>query len=263
MPDARGDRRFVPVGADNSRTHPPGAVTGGVGLVRSGGLRSGTWYPAPMGPGPSRRGPAPDWCLGSGTAPDSPPVARSRSSPSAWPPSAPFPHPLHPARDSRAPRRLAAIVAVAFAVTSIGVLAVPRHVYAWDAGSVQLQLREAARQPDEPVARVGRAQGAQGRLDADLDRPVAKQGHDHPRLLQPQHPAVRLQRLRGARQEGYCYAVAGENIGWNNYPDDLATGAVHQAFMSRPATVPTSSAGSGTSSASAPTRARAARRCGP
>jgi hypothetical protein len=31
--------------------------------------------------------------------------------------------------------------------------------------------------------------------------------------------------------KGYCYNVAGENIGWNNYPDDVATGAVHSAFM--------------------------------
>jgi len=30
---------------------------------------------------------------------------------------------------------------------------------------------------------------------------------------------------------GYCYKGAGENIGWNNYPDDVATAAVHQAFM--------------------------------
>ena len=30
---------------------------------------------------------------------------------------------------------------------------------------------------------------------------------------------------------GYCYKVAGENIGWNNYPDDVATAAVHSAFM--------------------------------
>jgi hypothetical protein len=30
---------------------------------------------------------------------------------------------------------------------------------------------------------------------------------------------------------GYCYNVSGENIGWNNYPDDIATGAIQQAFM--------------------------------
>ena len=35
-------------------------------------------------------------------------------------------------------------------------------------------------------------------------------------------------------KKGYCYAIAGENIGWNNYPDNVATGAVHQAFMKSP-----------------------------
>ena len=32
-------------------------------------------------------------------------------------------------------------------------------------------------------------------------------------------------------KKGYCYAIAGENIGWNNYPDDVATAVVHNAFM--------------------------------
>ena len=31
--------------------------------------------------------------------------------------------------------------------------------------------------------------------------------------------------------KGYCYAIAGENIGWNNYPDDVATKTVHKQFM--------------------------------
>ena len=26
---------------------------------------------------------------------------------------------------------------------------------------------------------------------------------------------------------GYCYKVGGENIGWNNYPDDIATATIH------------------------------------
>ena len=30
---------------------------------------------------------------------------------------------------------------------------------------------------------------------------------------------------------GYCYHVAGENIGWNTYPDDQATAEIHQMFM--------------------------------
>ena len=32
-------------------------------------------------------------------------------------------------------------------------------------------------------------------------------------------------------QKGYCYVSAGENIGWNNYPDDIATAAIQQQFM--------------------------------
>ncbi len=30
---------------------------------------------------------------------------------------------------------------------------------------------------------------------------------------------------------GYCYKVAGENIGWNDYPDDVATAQIQSMFM--------------------------------
>ena len=30
---------------------------------------------------------------------------------------------------------------------------------------------------------------------------------------------------------GYCYNLAGENIGWNTYPDDVATAQIQQMFM--------------------------------
>ncbi len=35
-------------------------------------------------------------------------------------------------------------------------------------------------------------------------------------------------------RRGYCYSVAGENIGWNNYPDSTATQAIQTAFMGSP-----------------------------
>ena len=35
-------------------------------------------------------------------------------------------------------------------------------------------------------------------------------------------------------QQGYCYSLAGENIGWNNYPDDQATQQVQTDFMNSP-----------------------------
>ncbi|HEX2470490.1 MAG TPA: CAP domain-containing protein, partial [Candidatus Limnocylindrales bacterium] len=31
--------------------------------------------------------------------------------------------------------------------------------------------------------------------------------------------------------KGYCYRLAGENIGWNTYPDSEATAAIHRMFM--------------------------------
>jgi hypothetical protein len=31
--------------------------------------------------------------------------------------------------------------------------------------------------------------------------------------------------------KGYCYYLAGENIGWNNYPDDVATATIQRQFM--------------------------------
>src|SRR5580765_2537745 len=31
--------------------------------------------------------------------------------------------------------------------------------------------------------------------------------------------------------KGYCYSLAGEHIGWNNYPDDVATRTIQRQFM--------------------------------
>jgi uncharacterized protein YkwD len=33
------------------------------------------------------------------------------------------------------------------------------------------------------------------------------------------------------QSKGYCFRLAGENIGWNSYPDDIATRAVQSQFM--------------------------------
>ncbi len=33
---------------------------------------------------------------------------------------------------------------------------------------------------------------------------------------------------------GYCYKLAGENIGWNTYPDDQATAEIQRMFMDSP-----------------------------
>lgn len=35
-------------------------------------------------------------------------------------------------------------------------------------------------------------------------------------------------------RRGYCYSIAGENIGWNTAPTDTAANAIHQLFLASP-----------------------------
>ena len=111
-------------------------MTRGVGLVQSGGLRSGTWYPCAHGAGTIAPRTGTGLVLRVRNSTGLPTGGPLEVEPVRMAPVRAVPHTAPPARPAtRGPRRLAAIVAVAFAVTSIGVLAVPRHVYAWDAGS--------------------------------------------------------------------------------------------------------------------------------
>jgi len=134
-------------------------------------------------------------------------------------------------RPSSSPRRrLAAVLAIAFALTSVGLLASPGAVLAWEAGSY------GADSEAELVALTNQSRAAAGlrtlKVDSTL-RAIARSrskdmierdyfSHDIPGggnvfdLMQ---------------QEGFCFKLAGENIGWNTYPDDTATAAIHQMFM--------------------------------
>ena len=170
---------------------------------------------------------------------------------------------LSPARPvTRGSRRVAGLLAVAFAVSSVGLLAAPRPADRVELGLVQLLVRVGSSSPDQPGAGERRAQGAQGRLDAHLGRPLAQQGHDHPRLLQPHHPGLRQGLgqaprhrllLQGRRREHRLEQLPRRHRD-RRHPADCS--------WTRPATARTSWARPGTSSASAPTRARPARRCG-
>ena len=112
-------------------------------------------------------------------------------------------------------------------------LAAPAATFAWDAASFDSGSEAALVAPHQPEPRERRAEGPQGRQHAQVRRPLAEQGHDRPQLLQPRHP--RLGKVWDKLHDvGYCYNVAGENIGWNNYPDDIATSAIHSAFMDSP-----------------------------
>jgi uncharacterized protein YkwD len=127
-------------------------------------------------------------------------------------------------------RRLPLAVALLFAATSVMTLAVPAATLAWDAGTFS------STSESQLVTLTNRARASAGlkalKVDSTL-RSVARWrskdmidrnyfSHDIPGYGKVWDKLNAI---------GYCYNVAGENIGWNNYPDDLATSAIQQAFM--------------------------------
>ena len=137
-------------------------------------------------------------------------------------------HPAaHPVRRER---RLALAVALLFAVTSVATLAAPAATLAWDTNAFS------STSESQLVTLTNRARANAGLKSLKVDstlRSVARWRskdmiqRDYFSHTIPGYGKV-WDKLNAI---GYCYRVAGENIGWNNYPDDLATAAVQQAFM--------------------------------
>src|SRR4051794_32787106 len=131
----------------------------------------------------------------------------------------------------RSRRRLAFLVALAFAVTSIGILAAPRPAAAWSAGQFSSSSEKLL------VSLTNRSRASAGlkalRVDSTLTSIARWRSKDMITRGYFSHniPPSGYNVFHVLDQKHYCYVVAGENIGWNNYPDDLATAAVHKSFM--------------------------------
>jgi uncharacterized protein YkwD len=137
-------------------------------------------------------------------------------------------HPTAP--PARRERRLAFAVAVLFAVTSVVTLAVPAATLAWDVNSFS------SASESDLVALTNRARANAGLRSLKVDstlRSVARwRSKDMIVRNYFSHTIPGYGKVWDKLHAiGYCYVVAGENIGWNNYPDDLATAAIQQAFM--------------------------------
>lgn len=127
-------------------------------------------------------------------------------------------------------RSLALVIAFAFVATSVFSLATPSATLAWDAGAPSSSSEK------DLIAMTNRSRAAAGlkalRVDSTLTSVARWRSKDM--ILRdyfshdiPGYGGV----FKKLDEKGYCYKVAGENLGWNTYPDDLATAAVHQAFM--------------------------------
>lgn len=130
-----------------------------------------------------------------------------------------------------APRRAALVLALAFGITSVGLLAGPTPVLAWDAGAY------GADSEVELLTLHNQARAAAGlpalKMDAELRELARWRSKDMAERDYFSHTILGTNKkvFDYMTAQGYCFKLAGENIGWNNYPDDQATAAIHQSFM--------------------------------
>jgi hypothetical protein len=122
---------------------------------------------------------------------------------------------------------------VAFAAAlGIGLLGFPSPVAAWDTNSfsstsektlhsLQNKARASAGKRslkwDSALARIARKRSKDMIVRGYFSHNIPPDGH----LV-----------FREMKAAGYCFKTAGENIGWNNYPDSVATAAIFDSFMS-------------------------------
>jgi uncharacterized protein YkwD len=130
-----------------------------------------------------------------------------------------------------ASRRAALALVIAFGITSVGLLGSPTPVFAWDAGAFNADSEV------ELLTLHNQARAAAGlpalRMDAELRTLARWRSKDMAERDYFSHTILGTNKkvFDYMSAQGYCFKLAGENIGWNNYPDDQATAAVHESFM--------------------------------
>ena len=134
-------------------------------------------------------------------------------------------------RPARLPRRLSVLVSIAFAATAIGTLALPAVTFAWDANAFSSSDEQAL------FALTNQARASAGlptlRWDSSLASVARWRSQDMITrdYFSHQIPPSGSSVFDELSARGYCFKLAGENIGWNNYPDDSATAQIQQMFM--------------------------------
>lgn len=129
------------------------------------------------------------------------------------------------------PRRLAVMTAVAFAITAVGLLVAPRSAFAWDVNA----FSSASEAKLVSLTNQSRAAAGLRALKVDSTLTAIARSRSKDMIVRDYFSHT----IKGTsdnvfdilNRKGYCYRIAGENIGWNNYPDDVATTTVHRAFM--------------------------------
>ena len=136
--------------------------------------------------------------------------------------------PTHPT--TARSRRSALAIGLLFLLTSVFTLAVPVATLAWSSGTFS------STSESDLVAMTNRARASAGlkalKVDSTLHSVARWRSKDMIDRNYFSHSIPGYGKVWDKLNAiGYCYNVAGENIGWNNYPDDLATVAIQQEFM--------------------------------
>ncbi len=137
-------------------------------------------------------------------------------------------------RRSAAPVRLALMLAVALVATSAGLLALPGRALGWDDDSFSATAEQ------QLFALTNQARASAGLPVLSWDSALAgiarwrSQDMATRDYFSHNIPPSGEMVFDVMSQKGYCFNLAGENIGWNNYPDDQATAVVQNDFMNSP-----------------------------
>jgi len=127
-------------------------------------------------------------------------------------------------------RPSALVITLAFGATSVFGLATPSATLAWDAGAAS------AASEKQLIALTNQSRAAAGlkalKTDSTLTAVARWRSKDMIVRDYFSHDIPGFGKVfKKLDQKGYCYKVAGENIGWNDYPDDVATAQIHKMFM--------------------------------
>ena len=113
------------------------------------------------------------------------------------------------------PRRLAAMTLVAFALTSVGMLATPRATLAWDTNA----FSSASESKLDSLTNQSRAAAGLKALKVDAKLTSIARSRSKDMIVRNYFSHTILGTNYNVfhllDKAGYCYRIAGENIGWN------------------------------------------------
>lgn len=127
------------------------------------------------------------------------------------------------------------LVAAAFAFSGVGLLVAPPSAFAWSSNAFS------SADESKLVALTNQARASAGLSALKVDGTLASIARWRSKDMSdrnyfdhkiPNPPGGNV--FGEMDRRGYCYHVAGENIGWNTYPDSSATQSIQAMFMGSP-----------------------------